>query len=136
MYVLSVNYAGSSFGESIAAPPWVGPVPGLATDLAPSSLGIEEGVLPLVVQSAHLAAVRRAYPYRRDVSPTLLPSSLQSSNGALLEAASPSKPSDDDDRAATRAERSTEKKKGRDYTHIGMDQVKEDLMKLNRELRK
>ena len=70
VYVLSVNYAGALFGDSIAAPPWVGPVPDSA-ELAATTLGLEEGVLPLTVEPAHLAAVRSAYPYRRDRHPTL-----------------------------------------------------------------
>lgn len=75
-YVLSVSYAGSNFGSSIAAPPWLGPVPGLAgeqdIELAPSVLGTEEGVLPLVVEPRTLSAVRAAYPYRADRHPTLV----------------------------------------------------------------
>lgn len=71
VYVLSVNHAGEQFGDSIAAPPWLGPVPGLDAELAPSTLGTEEGVLPLVVAAEELEAVRRAYPYRRNVHPTL-----------------------------------------------------------------
>ena len=66
VYLLSVNHAGADFGDSIAVPPWTGPVPGLDGELAPVTLGIEEGVLPLVVEPAHLSAVRAAYPYRRD----------------------------------------------------------------------
>ena len=64
VYLLSVNYAGEDFGDSIAVPPWVGPVPGLIDEgddqggayghdegvLSTRSLGIEEGVLPLLVQ--------------------------------------------------------------------------------------
>ena len=74
VYVLSVTYAGEKFGSSIAAPPWLGPVPGLAdgTELAPTCLGDEEAVLPLVVEPRTLAAVRRAYPYRTDRNPTLV----------------------------------------------------------------
>ena len=71
IYLLSVSYAGERFGASIACPPWVGPVPGLAQELAPASLGTEEGVLPLVVEPRHLDCVRRAYPYRRNVNPVL-----------------------------------------------------------------
>ena len=66
IYLLSVSYAGERFGASIACPPWVGPVPGLEKELAPDSLGTEEGVLPLVVEPRHLDCVRRAYPYRRN----------------------------------------------------------------------
>ena len=58
IYLLSVSYAGERFGASIACPPWVGPVPGLAQELAPASLGTEEGVLPLVVEPRHLDCVR------------------------------------------------------------------------------
>ena len=71
VYVLSVNYASESFGESIAAPPWLGPVPELEDPLAPSSLGIQEGVLPLTVDHSVLSSVREAYPYRRNVHETL-----------------------------------------------------------------
>ena len=71
VYILSVNFAGSAFGDSIACPPWVGPVPGLTAELAPTTLGREEGVLPLIVEPSHLAAVRRAYPYRRNVHASL-----------------------------------------------------------------
>ena len=71
IYLLSVSYAGERFGASIACPPWVGPVPGLAQELAPASLGSEEGVLPLVLEPRHLDCVRRAYPYRRNVNPVL-----------------------------------------------------------------
>jgi predicted amidohydrolase len=71
VYVLSVNHAGERFGASIAAPPWVGAVPGLAVELAPATLGTEEGVLPLVVQPDHLAAVRAAYPYRSNLHASL-----------------------------------------------------------------
>jgi predicted amidohydrolase len=71
VYMLSVNYAGDEFGASIAVPPWIGPVPGLESELASTSLETEEGVLPLTVEPGHLEAVRRAYPYRRDVSTTL-----------------------------------------------------------------
>lgn len=70
-YFLSVNWAGADYGSSIGVPPWVGPVPGVGEELAPASLGIEEGVLPLAVEPAHLAAVRAAYPYRRDVNRVL-----------------------------------------------------------------
>ena len=73
IYLLSVSYAGERFGASIACPPWVGPVPGLHVELAPTSLGTEEGVLPLVVDPSHLVCVRRAYPYRRNVHPDLRP---------------------------------------------------------------
>ena len=75
VYVLSVSFAGSNFGSSIAAPPWLGPVPGLAgepdDELAPKVLGTEEGVLPLVVEPRTLSAVRAAYPYRDDRHPGL-----------------------------------------------------------------
>eukprot|EP00325_Prymnesiales_sp_UTEX-LB-985_P025614 CAMPEP_0174745030 /NCGR_PEP_ID=MMETSP1094-20130205/85883_1 /TAXON_ID=156173 /ORGANISM="Chrysochromulina brevifilum, Strain UTEX LB 985" /LENGTH=290 /DNA_ID=CAMNT_0015949523 /DNA_START=177 /DNA_END=1046 /DNA_ORIENTATION=+ len=71
VYVLSVTHAGPSFGDSLTAPPWLGPVPGIAEGLASSKLGTEEGVLPLVVEPAVLEAVRNAYPYRRDVHPML-----------------------------------------------------------------
>ena len=71
VYMLSVNAAGPLFGESIAVPPWVGPVPGVATELAPRILGMDEGVLPLTVEPAHLDAVRAAYPYRRNIHPVL-----------------------------------------------------------------
>lgn len=70
--MLSVNYAGRDFGASIAVPPWLGPVPGVdGGELVASTLGIEEGVLPLTVEPAHLAAVRAAYPYRRNRHPAL-----------------------------------------------------------------
>lgn len=82
VYVLSVNHAGAQFGDSLAVPPWVGPVPGLKDDLAAASLGIEEGVLPLLVDPAHLAAVRRAYPYRRDLNPALRSPSQVSLQGS------------------------------------------------------
>lgn len=73
VYVLSVNYAGDAFGDSIVATPWVGPVPGIdgGADLAPTSLGMQPDVLPLVVDQSTLLAVRRSYPYRRDLSPVL-----------------------------------------------------------------
>ena len=74
VYLLSVSYAGTKFGSSIAAPPWLGPVPGLADEadeLAPSILGTEEAILPLVVEPRTLSAVRTAYPYRNDRHPTL-----------------------------------------------------------------
>ncbi|EOD16368.1 hypothetical protein EMIHUDRAFT_210750 [Emiliania huxleyi CCMP1516] len=71
VYLLSVSYAGERFGSSVACPPWIGDVPGLAAPLAAASLGTAEGVLPLVVEPRHLEAVRRAYPYRRDVHPRL-----------------------------------------------------------------
>jgi len=71
VYLLSVNYAGASFGDSIAVGPWIGPVPELAEELSPSSLGVQEGVLPLTVEPSHLEAVRRAYPYRRNLNPAL-----------------------------------------------------------------
>ena len=78
VYLLSVNFAGERFGDSIAVPPWIGPVPGIARGeeegdelLAAASLGTEEGVLPLIVDAGHLAAVRAAYPYRRNVHPAL-----------------------------------------------------------------
>ena len=48
IYVLSVNFAGADFGESIAAPPWVGPVPGLADQRA-RVLGCDEGVMSCVL---------------------------------------------------------------------------------------
>ena len=35
VYLLSVNYAGASFGDSIAVGPWIGPVPELAEELSP-----------------------------------------------------------------------------------------------------
>jgi len=70
VYVLSVNFAGPAFGASVACPPWVGPVPG-AADQAPAFLGDEEAVLPLACESAVLAAVRAAYPYRRDLHASL-----------------------------------------------------------------
>ncbi len=73
VYLLSVNHAGANYGDSIAAPPWVGPVPGIAAELAPRSLGVEEGVLPLTVEPSHLAAVRAAYRYRQNVNPVLRP---------------------------------------------------------------
>jgi len=75
VYLLSVTHAGPSFGDSIAAPPWLGPVPGMAAGLASSKLGSEEAVLPLVVEPAVLEAVRNAYPYRLDVHPALRPRS-------------------------------------------------------------
>ena len=71
IYVMSVNHAGEDFGDSIAVPPWVGPVPGLEAELATSSLDTAEGVLPMVAERAHLAAVRSAYPYRQNIHPTL-----------------------------------------------------------------
>lgn len=75
IYVLSVSYAGDKFGSSIAAPPWLGPVPGLEDEgdaqLAPAVLGTDEAVLPLVVDPRTLNAVRRAYPYRTDRHPRL-----------------------------------------------------------------
>ena len=70
IYVLSVNFAGADFGESIAAPPWVGPVPGLADQRA-RVLGCDEGVLALSCETAVLDAVRAAYPYRRNAHPSL-----------------------------------------------------------------
>ena len=70
IYVLSVNFAGADFGESIAAPPWVGPVPGLADQRA-RVLGCDEGVLALSCETAVLDAVRQAYPYRRNAHPSL-----------------------------------------------------------------
>jgi len=70
IYVLSVNFAGADFGESIAAPPWVGPVPGLADQRA-RVLGCDEGVLALSCEAAVLDAVRAAYPYRRNAHPSL-----------------------------------------------------------------
>ena len=87
VYLLSVNYAGEDFGDSIAVPPWVGPVPGLIDEgddqggayghdegvLSTRSLGIEEGVLPLLVQPGHCEAVRKAYPYRRNIHESLRP---------------------------------------------------------------
>ena len=71
MYFLSVNHGGEEFGDSIAVPPWIGPVPGLGAELAATSLGTEVGVLPLTVDPAALEAVRTSYPYRRDVNPLL-----------------------------------------------------------------
>ena len=71
VYMLSVNYAGDDFGDSIAVPPWVGPVPGFAEAFRPVSIGTEEGVVPITVDSRALSAVRSTFPYRRDVSPTL-----------------------------------------------------------------
>lgn len=72
VYFLSVNIGGPMFGDSIAVPPWIGPVPGIEGSLAASSLGTEQkGVLALTVDPAVLRAVRAAYPYRRDVSPAL-----------------------------------------------------------------
>ena len=38
IYFLSVNHGGEDFGDSIAVPPWIGPVPGLGAELAPTSL--------------------------------------------------------------------------------------------------
>ena len=87
VYLLSVNYAGEDFGDSIAVPPWVGPVPGLIDEgddqggayghdegvLSTRSLGIEERVLPLLVQPGHCEAVRKAYPYRRNIHESLRP---------------------------------------------------------------
>jgi len=70
IYVLSVNFAGAEFGESIAAPPWVGPVPGCADQCA-RILGCDEGVLALRCETAVLDAVRAAYPYRRNAHPCL-----------------------------------------------------------------
>ena len=70
IYVLSVNFAGADFGESIAAPPWVGPVPGLADQRA-RVLSCDEGVLALSCETAVLDAVRQAYPYRRNAHPSL-----------------------------------------------------------------
>jgi len=66
-YVLSVNFAGERFGASIAAPPWVGAVPG-AADQAVATLGTKEDVLPLIVDAEILAAVRKSYPYKRNLN--------------------------------------------------------------------
>ena len=77
IYFLSVNHGGEDFGDSIAVPPWIGPVPGLGAELAPTSLGTETGVLPLTVDPAALEAVRASYPYRRDVNPLLRPTNAR-----------------------------------------------------------
>ena len=61
------------FGGSIAVPPWIGPVPGLDADLGTTTLGQEEGVLPLAFDTAVCDAVRAAFPYRRDLHPSLRP---------------------------------------------------------------
>ena len=74
VYVLSVNHAGAHFGDSLAVPPWVGPVPGPrgeVWELQPATLGIEEGVVPLTADRGQLEAVRRAYPYRSNLHPSL-----------------------------------------------------------------
>ena len=128
VHVLSVNYAGETFGGSIFAGPWWGPVPvtpeagsgeesssastiaamkassgtrkntdqdrvlsesgtsggGVAVTvqgdgkglpnthfLEPLELGTREGVLAVEVCKDTLARVRVAYPYRRDLHPSL-----------------------------------------------------------------
>ena len=86
IYVLSVNFAGTEFGESIAAPPWVGPVPG-CSDQCARILGCDEGVLALRCETAVLDAVRAAYPYRRNAHPCLRASAV-----AVTPAVSPRAP--------------------------------------------
>jgi len=72
-YLLSVNYAGEEFGESVAVPPWIGPIPTREgeVELRTSSLGTSQAVLPQVVRRDHLAAVRAAFPYRQNINPAL-----------------------------------------------------------------
>ena len=78
VYVLSVSHAGESFGDSIACPPWFGPIertrvePGGASkvttvELGPEVLrGCEEGVVVLRVDTETLQTVRAQFPYRQD----------------------------------------------------------------------
>ena len=73
VYVLSVTHAGARYGGSIAAGPWLGPVPGVEHELGSATLGTDEDVLPLTVDLETLAAVRRAYTYREDLHPVLRP---------------------------------------------------------------
>jgi len=71
--MLSVSHAGPNFGGSLAAPPWVGPVPGLHFDLALQTLGTGEDVIVMPVRRRVQEAVRSAYPYCEDLHPRLQP---------------------------------------------------------------
>ena len=64
VYLLSINRAGSHFGGSIAVPPWFDDASG--ADKASSQLGIEPGVLRMVVQCETLRQVRQDFSFRQD----------------------------------------------------------------------
>ena len=73
VYVLSISHAGEEFGNSVAMPPWVGPVAttekgGGAITLAPIVLDTrKEGILgPLVVSQEILCKVRSQFTFRKN----------------------------------------------------------------------